>query len=76
MEIEHAWESNSHAQESCSETEVFKLVRRESTPAASPVLVVWEHRVTYSGRWDHPHSTEGKLRQDRRPSIGYRGRGS
>lgn len=46
MEIEHAWESNSHAQESCSETEVFKLVRRESTPAASPVLVVWEHRVT------------------------------
>lgn len=36
VEIEHAWESNSHAQESCSETEVSKLARRKSPTCNQP----------------------------------------
>lgn len=43
MEIVHTGEDDSHAQESCRETEVSKLVKRRVPPAASPVLAAWEH---------------------------------
>lgn len=62
MEIEHTGEDNSHAQESCRETEESTLVKGRVLPAASPVLAAWEHYGIWSGRQDRPHPMEGKLK--------------
>lgn len=44
MEVDYTGEDNPHAQESCRETEVSKLVKGKVPPPASPVLwdVEWE----------------------------------